>query len=51
VGHDEAVAVVADAGGARVAIDDLENDEDAPVYVHAKVCVVDDVWAMVGRTT
>ena len=27
---------------------DLENRHDEPVYVHAKVCVVDDVWAAVG---
>lgn len=48
VGHDEAVAQVESAGGDRVAIYDLENDEDTPVYVHAKVCIIDDVWAMVG---
>ena len=34
--------------GDQVAIYDLENDEGTPVYVHAKVCVVDDVWAIVG---
>jgi phosphatidylserine/phosphatidylglycerophosphate/cardiolipin synthase-like enzyme len=27
---------------------DVENREGTPVYVHAKVCVVDDVWASVG---
>ena len=27
---------------------DLENHAGTPVYVHAKVCVVDDVWAEVG---
>ena len=48
VGHDEAVGQVVEAGGDRVAIYDLENDEGTPVYVHAKVCVVDDVWAIVG---
>jgi phosphatidylserine/phosphatidylglycerophosphate/cardiolipin synthase-like enzyme len=48
VGHDEAVAQVVEAGGERVAIYDVENDEGTPVYVHAKVCVVDDVWAIVG---
>jgi phosphatidylserine/phosphatidylglycerophosphate/cardiolipin synthase-like enzyme len=26
----------------------LENHAGSPVYVHAKACVVDDVWAMVG---
>ncbi len=36
------------AGGDRVAIFDLENDESTPIYVHAKVCIVDDVWMAVG---
>ena len=27
---------------------DVENHAGDPVYVHAKVCVVDDVWASVG---
>ena len=37
-----------DAGGDRVAIFDVENSDGIPVYVHAKVCVIDDVWAAVG---
>ena len=36
------------AGGSRVQIFDIENDEGRPIYVHAKVCIVDDVWAVVG---
>jgi phosphatidylserine/phosphatidylglycerophosphate/cardiolipin synthase-like enzyme len=36
------------AGGDRVAIYDLENDEGTPIYVHAKVCIVDDTWMTVG---
>jgi phosphatidylserine/phosphatidylglycerophosphate/cardiolipin synthase-like enzyme len=31
-----------------VAIFDLENNEGTPIYVHAKVCIVDDVWMTVG---
>ena len=27
---------------------DVENHEGTPVYVHAKVCVIDDIWATVG---
>ena len=27
---------------------DLENHQGLPVYVHAKICVIDDVWAAVG---
>ncbi|MGN6783113.1 MAG: phospholipase D-like domain-containing protein [Marmoricola sp.] len=32
----------------RVAAYSLENHAGTPVYVHAKVCVVDDIWAGVG---
>jgi phosphatidylserine/phosphatidylglycerophosphate/cardiolipin synthase-like enzyme len=32
----------------RVAAYGLENHAGTPVYVHAKVCVIDDVWACVG---
>ena len=39
---------LARAGGDRVAIFNLENDEGTPVYVHAKVCVVDDTWMAIG---
>jgi phosphatidylserine/phosphatidylglycerophosphate/cardiolipin synthase-like enzyme len=27
---------------------DLENEQGTPIYVHAKLAVVDDVWALVG---
>jgi phosphatidylserine/phosphatidylglycerophosphate/cardiolipin synthase-like enzyme len=43
-----AMATVQAAGGSRVGIYDLENEVGTPVYVHAKVCVIDDVWATVG---
>ena len=36
------------AGGDRVAVYGIENHAGTPVYVHAKVCVVDDIWAAVG---
>jgi phosphatidylserine/phosphatidylglycerophosphate/cardiolipin synthase-like enzyme len=48
VGHQEALDLVGEAGGDRVAVYDLENDDGTPVYVHAKVCIVDDVWATIG---
>ncbi|HET8768748.1 MAG TPA: phospholipase D-like domain-containing protein, partial [Pedococcus sp.] len=32
----------------RVAFYGIENAAGTPVYVHAKVCVVDDSWASVG---
>jgi Phosphatidylserine/phosphatidylglycerophosphate/cardiolipin synthases and related enzymes len=31
-----------------VAFYGLENPDGIPVYVHAKVCVIDDQWASVG---
>jgi phosphatidylserine/phosphatidylglycerophosphate/cardiolipin synthase-like enzyme len=48
LGHTAALDAVQAAGGARVQVLDLENREGEPVYVHSKVCVVDDVWAAVG---
>jgi len=32
----------------RVLVVDLENAEGTPIYVHAKVCIVDDVWFTCG---
>jgi phosphatidylserine/phosphatidylglycerophosphate/cardiolipin synthase-like enzyme len=48
VGRLQALAEVRAAGGDRVAIYGIENHAGTPVYVHAKICVVDDVWASVG---
>ena len=48
IGQERAMEVVRNAGGDRVAVYDLENDRGVPVYVHAKLCVVDDVWCAVG---
>ena len=48
VGREQAVEVLLDAAGDRVAIYDVENPAGVPVYVHAKVSVIDDVWASVG---
>lgn len=48
VGRLEAIEVVQKVAGDRVHVFDLENHEGTPVYVHAKVCVIDDVWACAG---
>jgi phosphatidylserine/phosphatidylglycerophosphate/cardiolipin synthase-like enzyme len=48
VGREQAVRVLLDAAGDRVAIYDIENADGVPVYVHAKISVIDDVWASVG---
>lgn len=48
VGREQAVQVLLDAAADRVAIYDIENIAGVPVYVHAKISVIDDVWASVG---
>ena len=48
VGRELAVRVLLDAAPDRVAIYDIENMAGVPVYVHAKISVIDDVWAAVG---
>jgi phosphatidylserine/phosphatidylglycerophosphate/cardiolipin synthase-like enzyme len=48
LGQHEVMRACAAAGGDRFAVYDLENHQGTPVYVHAKVVIVDDVWAMVG---
>jgi phosphatidylserine/phosphatidylglycerophosphate/cardiolipin synthase-like enzyme len=37
-----------EAGGRRFAMYDLQNQAGTPVYVHAKVCIVDDEWMTCG---
>lgn len=48
LGHSLALDMVRKAGGDRFRVFDVENREGEPVYVHSKVCVIDDVWATVG---
>ena len=48
VGREQAVSLLLDSAGDRVAIYDIENLAGVPVYVHAKISVIDDVWASVG---
>jgi len=48
IGRQQAIAQLRAAGGPRVAVYGIENHAGTPVYVHAKICVVDDVWASVG---
>jgi len=47
-GREPAMRLLQAAGGSRVAVYSLENAAGTPVYVHAKVCVIDDTWACVG---
>ena len=48
IGQRRALETVVTAGGDRVGIFDIENEDGTPIYVHAKVCVIDDVWCAVG---
>ncbi|MBO0680570.1 phospholipase [Mycolicibacterium sp. S2-37] len=48
VGRRQAIDACRAAAPDRVHIFDPENHEGTPVYVHAKVCVIDDEWACVG---
>ncbi len=47
-GREQALRLMQEAGGDRVAVYGLENHRGTPVYVHAKVCVMDDCWATIG---
>ena len=44
----QGLKTVLEAGGDRVQILDVERRDSTPIYVHAKVCIIDDVWATVG---
>jgi phosphatidylserine/phosphatidylglycerophosphate/cardiolipin synthase-like enzyme len=48
IGREYATDILRQAGGDRVAVYDLENVDGTPIYVHAKVCVIDDVFLVVG---
>jgi len=48
VGRQTAIGMLRAAAPGRVAFFGPENHAGTPVYVHAKVCIVDDVWASVG---
>ncbi|XVX19907.1 phospholipase D family protein [Actinomycetota bacterium] len=48
LGRQRAMSRLVEAAGDRVAFYGVENHDGLPVYVHAKVCVMDDIWASVG---
>jgi len=48
IGRHRVIETLRAAGGDRVALYDLENVHGTPIYIHAKVCVIDDVWLEVG---
>ncbi|GAC1410914.1 MAG: phospholipase D-like domain-containing protein [Actinomycetota bacterium] len=48
IGQQEALNIVHRAGGDRAGVYNLENESAVPIYVHAKVCIVDDAWVAIG---
>jgi phosphatidylserine/phosphatidylglycerophosphate/cardiolipin synthase-like enzyme len=48
IGRHAALSAIRAAAPDRVAVYGVENHAGTPVYVHAKVCVMDDEWASVG---
>jgi phosphatidylserine/phosphatidylglycerophosphate/cardiolipin synthase-like enzyme len=48
MGQHRTLTMVREAGGERVAAYDIENDRGTPIYVHAKVVVIDDEVALLG---
>ena len=48
IGREYVTDILRQAGGDRVAVYDLENSEGTPIYVHAKVCIIDDTFLVVG---
>jgi phosphatidylserine/phosphatidylglycerophosphate/cardiolipin synthase-like enzyme len=47
-GRERLLDELSSAGGDRVAVYDLENGEGTPIYVHSKLCVIDDLWMAAG---
>ncbi len=48
LGRRRAMLDMARAAPDRFAVYGIENDAGTPIYVHAKVCLVDDAWATIG---
>ena len=48
IGRVRALQALNRAGGDRVRVYGLENHAGTPVYVHAKVAIIDDTWCSVG---
>ncbi len=48
LGQRQALDLLRSTAPDRVVAVDLENQDGVPIYVHAKICVVDDVWFTCG---
>jgi phosphatidylserine/phosphatidylglycerophosphate/cardiolipin synthase-like enzyme len=50
IGRQDALRALRRVGADRVLVCDVENLQGNPVYVHSKVCIIDDVWMLVGSS-
>jgi phosphatidylserine/phosphatidylglycerophosphate/cardiolipin synthase-like enzyme len=48
LGQLSALALLRAAGGRRFGVFDLHSPTGTPVYVHAKICIIDDTWMSCG---
>ncbi|KRE85226.1 phospholipase [Arthrobacter sp. Soil764] len=48
LGQLRAISMLRRAAPDRVGIFDLENSQGTPIYVHAKICIIDDTWFTCG---
>jgi phosphatidylserine/phosphatidylglycerophosphate/cardiolipin synthase-like enzyme len=48
LGRQRAIRDLMEAAPGRVAAYGLENEQGTPIYVHAKLCIIDDTWATTG---
>ena len=48
LGQLRAISMLRRAAPDRVGVFDLENTAGTPIYVHAKICIVDDIWFTCG---
>jgi phosphatidylserine/phosphatidylglycerophosphate/cardiolipin synthase-like enzyme len=48
LGQLRAIGMLRRAAPGRVGVFDLENSAGTPIYVHAKICIIDDIWFTCG---
>ncbi|MEC5169154.1 phosphatidylserine/phosphatidylglycerophosphate/cardiolipin synthase-like enzyme [Glaciihabitans sp. GrIS 2.15] len=50
IGQLRAIGMLRRVAPDRVGVFDLENSVGTPIYVHAKICIVDDIWVTCGSS-
>ena len=50
IGQLRAIGMLRRGAPDRVGVFDLENSVGTPIYVHAKICIVDDIWVICGSS-